>query len=300
MIWITGCNGMLGTQLCLTLAEKKFNFVKTGREVDVTNFLEVESFGKKILSSGEKISFIINCAAWTDVNGAENEQEKALALNEKAPENLARFAKENKAVLIHISTDYVFDGNKISPYTEEDKTCPVNFYGKSKSAGEEKVIETTQQFYILRTSWLYGLYGKNFVYTMLNLMEKKSAIKVINTQKGCPTSCTTLSNVIALILEKKNVPFGIYNVTDSGEISWWDFAQEIKASGIKLGILKNTNCKVDPCSSKEYFTPAKRPEYSVLSIEKIQQTLGIKMPYWKDSLLDFLKQPFLKTKLTCL
>lgn len=295
MIWLIGCNGMLGSEIAREFGEKKIDFIGTDREVDFTDENAISDFVKKVDSDGKKIDFIVNCAAYTAVDKAESDQELAERLNVLGPKNLACTAKKIGATLIHISTDYVFDGTGRTPRTEDMPVAPIGVYGVTKADGEKAVSENTDKYYILRTAWLYGWAGKNFVYTMIRAMNTHDSVKVVNDQFGTPTFAGDLANVIIkLICVSKDsaaenpVPYGIYHCTDLGEISWWDFTNEIKAQGIEAGWITNKSCIVNPCTTDEYPTPAKRPAYSVLSKEKIQKALGIALPDWKKSLHIFL------------
>ena len=294
MIWLVGCNGMLGTEVSLQLTEKKIDFIATGHEVDITDFSAVVSFAMEKI--GKNIDFIINCAAYTNVDKAESEPDLAKIVNEKGAENLARFANKIHATLIHISTDYVFDGSGNLTLTEDALIAPIGVYGKTKADGEIAVQKQLVEHYIIRTAWLYGWAGKNFVYTMIRAMNSRDSINVVNDQKGSPTFAGDLADVILKIIEaarnSKKIPYGIYHYTDLGEISWYDFACEIKKQGMKLGLIKNQKCDIIPCITEEYLTPAKRPEYSVLSKEKIQKALSIEIPVWQESLREFLSSPF--------
>lgn len=289
MIWLAGCNGMLGCEVSRQLKSLNLEAICTGRELDITDFNVVKAFVQ-----GKKIGFIINCAAYTDVDKAESEYDKAFILNVTGPENLSRIASETGAVFIHISTDYVFDGKDPFPITEDEPVFPAGVYGKTKALGENAVSENAEKFYILRTSWLYGWAGKNFVYTMIRAMNFRESVKVVNDQKGAPTFAGNLAKIIVKIIEKGRegspVPYGIYHCTDSGEISWWDFANEIKKQGIETDRINSTGrkCKIIPCTTEEYPLPSKRPSYSVLSCEKIQKALAISLPDWKDGLRLFL------------
>lgn len=297
MVWIVGCNGMLGTELCSVLARAGIDFVGSGRPVDIRNFGMLEDFAR-----GKRVSAVVNCAAYTAVDKAESEREAARQLNEDGARNIARLTKKIGASLIHISTDYVFDGTQDTPRSERDDISPLGVYGTTKAAGEKAVQEECDDFYILRTAWLYGWAGKNFVYTILRAMNKNPCVTVVDDQKGTPTNCTTLSDVISTIIQRKNkacpIPSGIYHVTDDGETSWFDFAVEIKKIGCETGLLSNKECAVLPCSTEEYKTAAKRPAYSVLSKEKIKRALGIALPEWRESLRSFMTSPhFDKTRI---
>lgn len=284
MIWLIGCKGMLGMEIARQLTENNMEFAGTGRDVDVTSAQELADFAK-----GKNISYIINCSAYTAVDKAESDVELAKKLNEAGTRNIATLAKKIHARLIHVSTDYVFDGNGTEPYTEESPVAPVGVYGKTKAAGEVFVKDILYEYYIIRTAWLYGWSGRNFVYTMIKAMNANSRIQVVNDQKGSPTFAGDLADVIIRIIKKQDVPFGTYHCTDNGEITWWDFANEIKKQGIELGLIENKDCDIIPCKTDEYPTPAKRPHYSVLCKEKIQKVLGITLPPWNESLNAFLK-----------
>ena len=231
----------------------------------------------------------MNCSAYTAVDKAESDVDFAKKLNEDGPRNIANLANQIHAKMIHISTDYVFDGTGKTPYTEEMPIAPIGVYGKTKAAGERAVTENLNEYYIIRTAWLYGWAGRNFVYTMIKAMNTHDSVKVVNDQKGTPTFAGDLADVILKIISKGDVPYGTYHYTDLGEITWWDFTNEIKKQGVELGLITNKECVVNPCSTDEYPTPAKRPAYSVLCKDKIQKALGIRLPDWKDSLSVFLK-----------
>ena len=285
MIWLIGNKGMLGSEIARQLTENKIDFVGTDIDVDITSYDALATFAK-----GKSIKWIINCAAYTAVDLAESNVELATKLNATAPGNIAKVAKEIDATVIHISTDYVFDGTGDSPRTEDMEIAPIGVYGITKADGEKSVSENAEKYYILRTAWLYGWAGKNFVYTMLRAMNKNPAVKVVADQKGTPTFAGDLAVVILKIISKENpIPYGIYHVTDLGETTWWDFTKEIKNQGIDAGYLQNKDCVVNPCTTEEYPTPAKRPAYSVLSKDKIQKALGITLPQWQESLSVFLK-----------
>jgi dTDP-4-dehydrorhamnose reductase len=190
--------------------------------------------------------------------------------------------------MIHISTDYVFDGTGTIPYTEDMPVAPIGVYGRTKAAGEAAVRQNLKEYYIIRTAWLYGWSGKNFVYTMIKAMNTHDSVKVVNDQKGSPTFARDLADVIIKIINKDDVPYGTYHCTDLGEITWWDFTNEIKKQGIEAGLITNKDCVVNPCATSEYPTPAKRPAYSVLCKDKIQKALGITLPDWKESLKKFI------------
>lgn len=289
MLWLIGCHGMLGTEVARQLTEKNIAFVGTGHEVDITNLTALESFAS---AQKQKITFIINCSAYTAVDKAESEVELANKINTDGARNIARIAKKLGAKLIHISTDYVFDGTGKVPYTEDMSVAPLGVYGRTKADGEKAIQNELAEYYILRTAWLYGWAGKNFVYTMIKAMNTHPSVKVVNDQKGSPTFTLDLAQIIIKIIEQnkneKPVPFGIYHVTDLGVITWYEFVLEIKKQAVKLGLITNADCVVNPCTTQDYPTPAKRPSYSVLSKQKIQNALNMQVPDWKESLKLFL------------
>jgi dTDP-4-dehydrorhamnose reductase len=292
-VWLIGNKGMLGTELSLLLEKTGRPFVGTDSEVDITDTAALERFAQS-----QQFSWIINCAAYTAVDKAEDDIETCRRLNTLGAANIAACAKNAGARLIHISTDYVFDGKGIAegaglrPYREDDATAPSGVYGLTKRDGELAVIEKNPSSYIIRTAWLYGLYGNNFVHTMLRLMNERDEVKVVDDQRGSPTWAFDLASAVLAVITAadggKNVPFGIYHYTDEGNISWFDFAKEIYQQGRELGRISK-NCAVKPCTSAEYPAKVKRPAYSVLDKSKIKAALGIDIPAWDTSLKEFLK-----------
>ena len=292
MVWLIGCKGMLGTEIARQLKNSNIDYIGTDIDVDITKLEVLEDFANKNL----KIDWIINCSAYTAVDKAEDDKDFANLLNNIGPKNISSVAKKINAKMIHISTDYVFDGTGNIPYTEDMDVKPIGVYGQTKADGEKSVIDSGCEYYIFRTAWLYGYDGKNFVYTMLKLMESKQELSVVSDQKGTPTFAGDLANcVIKTITSKNQIPCGIYHCTDLGEITWYDFACEIYKQGKATGKLSN-ECKINPCSTDEFPTKAKRPAYSVLSKEKIQQALGIALPMWNESLNVFMNSPLFSIK----
>lgn len=309
MIWVIGSTGMLGAELCRLLEKNKIQFVGTSSAVDARDFTALKAFADKwerdnyvsAHKNGEpgRIQWIVNCSAYTAVEKAESDKEAAQALNVDAARNIARTAREIGAKLIHISTDYVFDGKASAPYTESGAKSPLGVYGKTKSDGEDEIQKTMNQYFIIRTSWLYGYGRPNFVYTMAKLMNSKEEIKVVNDQRGSPTFTADLAEAILDIIKtcgkagtnifsKETVPYGIYHYTDSGDTTWFDFAVEIQRLLKKRKLLSN-DCRVLPCTTAEFGAKVERPAYSVLSKEKIKAALKIKIPKWQDSLERFIK-----------
>jgi dTDP-4-dehydrorhamnose reductase len=282
-ILVTGSNGQLGKELqVLAPGFADYRFVFASKE-DL-NIADTASIQKYF--SEHAIDFCINCAAYTAVDKAESEQESAFFINATSVAILASICKENNTQLIHISTDYVFDGSASNPYKETDKTNPVSFYGKSKLRGEEWAIQDAPSTIIIRSAWLYSSFGNNFVKTMLRLMKEKEnlpadrhGINVVSDQFGCPTYAADLAIAIMQIItsnHSKENP-GIYHYTNAGITNWYEFALAIKK-------LTGSNCTVNPITTAEYPTAAKRPAYSVLDNAKIKDTFGLTIPDWEISL----------------
>jgi len=282
VLWLIGNKGMLGTELSLLLEKTGLPFTGTDREVDITDSAALEKFAQ-----AQPVAWIINCAAYTAVDKAEDDVTACRCLNTLGAANIAACAQKIGARLIHISTDYVFDGTGSRPYTPEDITAPTGVYGLTKRDGELAVMENNPRSYIIRTAWLYGKYGNNFVTTMLRLMNERDEVKVVNDQRGSPTWSFDLASA-ALAVINGDIPFGIYHYTNEGNITWFDFAQEIYRQGRGLGRISK-DCVVKPCTSAEFPAKVKRPAYSVLDKSKIKTALGIDIPTWDKSLQEFLK-----------
>ena len=274
-ILITGAKGMLAKAVINKLKDENQLICTDSQELDITDKNMVMEYVEK-----EKPEYIINCAAYTAVDKAEEEEELAEKVNSEGPKNLAIAADKYNCILVHISTDYVFNGdldiNKT--YKENDKTLPVTVYGKTKKEGEDNIIQNSSKYYILRTAWLYGE-GNNFVRTMLKLSKEKEEINVVNDQHGSPTYTEDLASIIKQIIDKK-IPYGIYHTTNIGYTTWFDFTK-------KIFELSNISCKVNPVTSEEFVRPAKRPKNSKLSKDKILEE-GITIPDWEDGLKRYL------------
>ena len=279
-ILITGANGQLGRKIKdESHLYNNLNFYYTDvDDLDILNYNQLECFIKN-----NKIDVVVNCAAYTAVDLAETEIENAYKINATALEYLAKLTKLNNAKFIHISTDYVFDGEKNTPYNEYDATNPQSIYGKSKLEGEQNVMKENPFSIIIRTSWLYSEYGKNFVKTIINLLAEKTELKVIYDQVGTPTYAGDLAIAILKIIESfvvENIwKYGIYHYSNLGVCSWFDFAQKIIDK-----CYKKDEIKIIPVLSKEFKTLAKRPHYSVFDKYKIMQTYNLNIPYWEKSL----------------
>ena len=274
-ILITGANGMLAKAVRERLKNEELICTDVA-ELDITNEHDVLSFVKE-----NKPEYIINCAAYTAVDKAEENEELADKINAIGPKNLAVAAKENDCTLVHISTDYVFSGDLDVEkcYKEDDEKGPVTVYGKTKLHGEELIEENAEKYYIFRTAWLYGD-GNNFVRTMIKAGKEREEVSVVNDQHGSPTYSVDLANVIADAIEKK-IPYGVYHTTNEGFTTWYDFTKKIYE-------LANIDCKVLPVTSEQFVRPAKRPKNSMLSKEKLVKA-GIKIPEYEDALERYLE-----------
>lgn len=278
-ILVTGGNGQLGN--CIQKLSKnfpEFEFIFTDYDtLDITNKEDVFNFFWQ-----NEPSVCINAAAYTAVDVAETEEEKAFLINADGTENLAEACTEYSAQFIHVSTDYVFDGENQLPYTEDDFTNPIGVYGASKLAGENLALEKNPSTVIIRTSWVYSEFGKNFVKTMLNLFPIKEELGIVADQFGQPTNANDLAEVIMKIVKSEKIVPGIFNYSNYGKISWFDFAEKIKE-------LSKSNVKLNPLETWQYPTPARRPKNSTLDLEKIQKTYKIQSKYWEESLVSCIE-----------
>ena len=275
-ILVTGANGQLGQCLQKISSQfEEFEFIFTDSEtLDITNKEEVNDFFWQ-----NAPDFCINAAAYTAVDLAETEVEKAFLVNADGTENLAEACAENNAQFIHVSTDYVFDGENNLAYTEEDFTNPLGVYGASKLAGDELALEVNPCSVILRTSWVYSEFGKNFVKTMLNLFATKDELNIVADQFGQPTNANDLAEAIMKIIKSEKITPGIFNFSNLGRISWFDFAE-------KIAELSEAKIKLNAIETSQYPTPAKRPKNSVLDLDKISKTYAIQLKSWEESLED--------------
>ncbi|RMF54314.1 dTDP-4-dehydrorhamnose reductase [Candidatus Woesearchaeota archaeon] len=270
-ILVLGASGMLGNDLMKAFADLNLTGWSS-KNIDITNEKQVNERLSK-LNPG----IVINAAAYTDVDGCETNKEAAMKINGKAVGYIAKACKKTNSILVHISTDYVFDGNKQDGYKEDDDPNPINVYGASKLLGEQSLIKNMNKYYLVRTSWLFGVNGKNFVETILRLAGEKNEINVVDDQFGSPTYTLDLANEIRKLIESEK-DFGIYHVTNSGHCSWYEFAKEI----VKLSC---NNCKINPIPTEKYPLPAKRPKCSIL----LNTKLNTGMRHWKDALKDYME-----------
>lgn len=286
-ILITGCKGQLGNELQSIIKTGKAEIGVVSEEIknsqvialdvedlDITNLAQV----KEVICR-EKPDVVINCAAATNVDGCESNQDLAFKINALGPRNLAMVCEEIGAKLVQVSTDYVFSGVGNKPLTESDLTSPYSVYGKTKLTGEEYVREFSSKYFVVRTAWLYGYVGKNFVYTMMNLGKDKESLNVVDDQRGNPTNANDLAYHILKLIESEE--YGVYHCTGKGECSWYDFAKLIME-------LSERKCVVNPCTSQEFKTAAKRPEYSSLDNMMLRCTVGDEMRDWKEALASFI------------
>jgi len=269
-ILITGSAGMLGKDLVSVLAHNEHDVIPINRKnLDITNYADLEK-----TASLESPEIIINCAAYTNIDAAEDCKDKCYQVNVTGVQNLVKLCREKSITLMQISTDYVFDGKK-DEYMEDDNKAPINYYGKTKSEAEDFIMENLDVYYIVRTAWLYGHGGKNFVKTIQSICHERSEIKVVYDQVGSPTYTKDLSRGIVLLLKK---PFGVYHLINDGSCSWFEFAKKIVE-------LEKTSCGVIGCTSKEYPRKAARPKYSILLNTKAE-----KLRHWEDALQAYFNE----------
>lgn len=290
-ILVTGANGQLGNEIRIISKDTDYNYLFTdvispeGVETTILDITDIEALRKVVLQNG--IECIINCAAYTNVDKAESDEDFCRLLNAKATQNLATVMKEVNGLLIHVSTDYVFGGDPYNtPCMETQKGTPTGVYGQTKLEGEQYIVESGCKYVIIRTAWLYSEYGKNFVKTMLNLTATKPKLNVVFDQAGTPTYAYDLAIAIKTILNDYNKvsekesydKTGIYHFSNEGVCSWYDFTKVIAE------LAGNKDCDIQPCHSNEFPSPVKRPAYSVLDKTKIKNTFGVIIPFWIDSL----------------
>jgi dTDP-4-dehydrorhamnose reductase len=286
MIWLIGNKGMLGNDIEKLLKERVLPYWASDKEIDITDYKALEKFGKD-----KKIKWLINCAGYTKVDKAEEEIDEAFRINKDGVRNIALFSAKRQIRLIHISTDYVFSGEKegFLGYAEEDESNPINVYGKSKLAGEEEIEKRVEEYFIIRTAWLYGLQGNNFVYTMLRLFKERDLVKVVEDQWGSPTYTVDLAKAILKIIEEDSISYGLYHFTNEGVANWYEFALIICDKAKRLGLIEgNKKVVIEPIKTEDYPTKALRPRYSVLSKDKIKKEFSLRIRNWDKALEDFL------------
>ena len=288
MVWLIGSKGMLASEIAAQLNQHNIQWIGSDKEVDITEKASVDVFIQQNFASGS-LQWIINCAAYTAVDKAEDDPETAQKLNADALINICTAAKKYGTQFIHFSTDYVFDGSSSVPYIETDSTKPQSVYGRTKLQGEQNIVGLLPEHYIIRTAWLYGRNGANFVSTMLRLMNEKDSLKVVNDQRGSPTYAVDLAKAVLRIMQVDNHRYGIYHYSNEGNITWYDFSCEIYRQGKRIGLIKRA-CSVVPCTSSEFPQKAHRPSFSLLNKQKIKETFSLSVPNWNESLSLYLKE----------
>lgn len=289
-VLITGANGQLGWELQRTIPDSVDVVALSSSELDITNYQKVTERINSLIPQ-----VIINAAAYTAVDKAEEEVEKAFAVNADGAANLAEAAKEVGARFVHLSTDFVFDGQKSSPYLVSDPTNPAGVYGKSKLAGEQKIVEINglENCAILRTAWVYSAHGNNFVKTMLRLMAERDSLGIVADQIGTPTWAKGLANAVWKLAQINQD--GMFHWTDAGVASWYDFAVAIQEEALALGLVK-TKCIINPIGTADYPLPAKRPPFSVLDKSETWKKLGLSGQHWLESLRKMLRELYSESK----
>lgn len=283
MIWITGASGMLGRHISEKISAAGISHISTDLDVNISDPSIVSDF-----ISRNTFSWIINCSAYTAVDLAEDERDKAFAVNAIGARNIAAAAKAKGAKLIHFSTDYVFPGLKESGYDESDETGPSSVYGASKLAGEYEIISLYEKYFIFRISWLYGPYGKNFVHTMLNLFEQRDELNVVNDQFGSPTYTGEVADFIVKLIKSDSSAYGIYHLSGEGMTNWHEFALVIYKQAVKHG-KTGKSLKINPVDSSKYPQKAKRPAYSYMLKDKLINTFSYHPLNWRDTLEEYIK-----------
>ncbi len=276
-ILVTGANGQLGNEIKELASQYKHIFCFTDvEELDITSLKNIKNVIKH-----KNIDIVVNCAAYTNVDNAEDDEKTAELINAHAVENLAVACRDADITLFHVSTDYVFQGNKSIPFLEDQTTNPIGAYGRTKLAGEQAIINVGCKYLIFRTAWLYSSFGNNFVKTMIKLTKEKENLKVVFDQVGTPTYAKDLADIIMTVIDSNlfEANNGIYHFSNEGVCSWYDFAKEINQ-------LCGHNCEIEPCHSEEFPSKVKRPNFSVLDKTKVKSTFNVGIPYWKDSLIE--------------
>ena len=285
-ILVTGANGQVGREVKSCIVPKGFDLLALDRKaLDITDPISIE---REVSQSG--VGLVVNCAAYTGVDKAESETELAFAVNRDGPAYLASACAETGIPLVHISTDFVFDGQKRDPYLETDQISPLNVYGKSKAAGEIEVRERLREHIILRTSWVYGVHGHNFVKTMLRLGREKEVVRVVADQYGCPTYAADLAEtvlaIVGRIIQGRQITWGTYHYCGKGVTTWHGFAEAVFALAAQYTSLKVK--RVEPIGTSQYPTPAKRPANSILDCSVLEKTFGTHPQPWAESLAQML------------
>lgn len=280
-VWLAGSRGLLGRHLALALSQSRIEWHATDREVDIADWERVRAF-----AAGKRAGWIVNCAGYTAVDAAETDREAAFRANALGAENLARVAADTGAVLVHFSTDYVFDGEARRPYLEDDPPRPLSVYGESKLEGERRIAACGTAHFIFRLSGLYGLFGNSFVRTMLRRLRQQEEVRVVNDQIVSPTYAGLLAENLLNLMRNGPDACGTYHYSDAGRTSWFDFAVGIGEAAREWGLMER-EALIRPVSTREYRSLATRPAYSVLDKEKVKRKLNFAVRDWKENLRDF-------------
>ena len=284
MIWLVGARGMLGQLVAEELAANGIPFEATGREIDVTDYSAIRSQTQRF-----RPTWLINCSAYTAVDRAETDVEAAWRLNRDGAANLARRCAGIGARMLHISTDYVFDGEQHRGYAEDDPSNPQSVYGASKAAGEQAVSDALEEHVTVRTSWMYAEHGHNFLLTVLRLLDERETLTVVCDQHGCPTYARDLARALVSIVTHPRPVFGTYHFANAGVTSWYDFARSIQIAALRKGLIRQQK-QIVPISTDQYPTAAHRPRYTALLCNRINQAYGIEPRPWQPALDDCLER----------
>ncbi|HPS57701.1 MAG TPA: dTDP-4-dehydrorhamnose reductase [Spirochaetota bacterium] len=283
MVWIPGGSGMLGRHIAEKCTAAGIGYISTDIDLDITESGAVSEFVRK-----NRFSWIVNCSAYTAVDLAEDEKDKAFAVNAEGIRNIAEACKGSGTKIIHFSTDYIFPGNKPGGFTENDATGPEGVYGASKLEGERFLSSIYNNFFIFRISWLYGPYGKNFVHTMLSLFGQRDELNVVDYQSGSPTYTGELADFIVRLIQSDSEQYGIYHFSGEGMTNWHEFASEIYRLAVKYGLTQRA-VKINPVDSSKYPQKAKRPAYSYMIKDKLDKVFGYRPRNWKETLEGYIK-----------
>lgn len=283
MVWITGGGGMLGRHISEKFAAAGIPFISTDIDLDITKKDEILGF-----ISDKNINWVIICSAYTAVDLAEDEREKAFAVNALGVKNIAEVLNGSKARIVHFSTDYIFPGSCRSGYSEDDEPGPSSVYGQSKLEGERYLVSLYNEYFIFRISWLYGPYGKNFVHTMISLFKERDELNVVNDQFGSPTYTGELADFITVLVESGSEKYGVYHFSGEGSTCWHEFASEIYRLSLKYGII-DRDVKINPVDSSKYPVKAKRPAYSYMIKDRLIETFGYRPKDWRVTLEEYIR-----------
>lgn len=290
MIWVTGCRGMLGREICEILGFAGIRSIGSDSEVDIGDSDAVARFAEKL-----EPTWIINCAGYTKVDQAECEPEAARIANAVGPENLGRLAEAHGVPIVHFSTDYVFDGTGTTPWCESDRPNPLSVYGRTKREGEERLVAATSRFFLFRISWLYGQFGPSFVRTILRLLRERDELRVIEDQLGSPTWTSMLARNLTALVGGSNQKYGIYHYADDGVISWHEFATAIRDIGLEIGLVDRYK-PILPIPTEAYPLPAPRPKNSAFDKTRVREILHFDLKPWRDNIKRFLTDEYAASK----